>query len=408
MRIRTHSPTHRRPIRIGLSCFVAAICMGCNGKVVDKGSHTNGTPITPSSTAPISKSLELALVTIANDQSSFALQGLSVVQIENTAAKDWRELFKVYVGTKIASDQPAMLGSYAVDQEQLVFTPEYGLEPGQSYTAVFAGIDNNAELRRTFEMPTDQSPTKTVVTEVFPSRKHLPQNLLKFYLHFSAPMRAGNSYRYIHLLDEIGKPIADPFLELDQELWDDSRTRFTLLFDPGRIKKGLKPREDVGPPLLPGRHYTLVIDADWCDTQGNPLASEFRKPFDVRDPDETQPSVDGWHIESPQAQTTGPLVIRFDESLDRALLDRIFVVAVDNVEVVGNVEVTDAETTWRFFPDQPWPVGKFAVIVETTLEDLTGNSLGRPFEVDLSTNQLVSEGEKTLALPFEIAETPVK
>lgn len=407
MRIRTHFLTHRRPIRIGLTCFVAAICIGCNGKVTETGSHTNGTPVTSSSTAPIDKSFELALVSIEDYQSAFALQGLSSTQIENTTAEDWRERFKVYVGTNIASDQPAMLGSYAVDQQQLVFTPEYGLEPGQTYTAVFAGIDNSGELRRTFDMPTDQSSTKTVVTEVFPSREQLPQNLLKFYLHFSAPMRAGDSYRYIHLLDENEKPIADPFLELNQELWDDSRTRFTLLFDPGRIKKGLKPHEEVGPPLLPGRHYTLVIDADWCDTQGNPLGSEFRKPFDVQEPDETQPSVDGWHIEPPQAHSTRPLVIRFDESLDRALLDRIFVVAADNVEVVGNIEVTDAETIWRFFPDQPWPVGKFAVIVETTLEDLAGNSLGRPFEVDLSANQPVSEGEKTRALSFEIAETPV-
>ncbi|TWU09019.1 hypothetical protein CA54_42590 [Symmachiella macrocystis] len=407
MRIRTHFPTHHQPIRIGLSCFVAAICLGCNGNVTDTGSHTNEAPASSTSTAPITQTLELALVPIQNDQSAFALQGLSTAQTENSATKDWRVQFKVYVGTNIASDQPAMLGSYAVDQQQLVFTPEYGLEPGQTYTAVFAGINNSGKLRRTFEMPTDQSPTKTAVTEVFPSREQLPQNLLKFYLHFSAPMRAGDSYRYIHLLDENGKPITDPFLELDQELWDDSRTRFTLLFDPGRIKKGLKPHEDVGPPLLPGRHYTLVIDADWCDTQGNPLAAEFRKPFDVSDPDATQPSIDGWQIEPPQANTTRPLVIRFDESLDRALLERIFVVAADKVEVVGKIDVTDAETIWRFFPDQPWPVGKFAVIVETTLEDLAGNSLGRPFEVDLSQNQPVSDGEKTRALLFEIAETRV-
>ncbi|WP_339907039.1 hypothetical protein [Symmachiella dynata] len=407
MRIRTHFLTHRQPLRIGLSCFVAAICLGCNGNVTETGSHTNETPASSTSTAPTTQKLELAKVAIENYQSAFALQGLSAAQIENTTTKDWREHFKVYVGTNIASDQPAMLGTYAVDQQQLVFTPEYGLEPGQTYTAVFAGIDNSGELRRTFEMPTDQAPTITVVTEVFPSREQLPQNLLKFYLHFSAPMRAGDSYRYIHLLDEKGKPIADPFLELDQELWNDSRTRFTLLFDPGRIKKGLKPREDVGPPLLPGRHYTLVIDADWGDTQGNPLAAEYRKSFDVSDPDATQPAVDDWHIEPPPAHTTQPLVIRFDESLDRALLERIFVVAADNVEVVGKIEVTDAETIWRLFPDQPWPVGKFAVIVETTLEDLAGNSLGRPFEVDLSKNQPVSDSEKTRALLFEIAETRI-
>ena len=38
-----------------------------------------------------------------------------------------------------------------------------------------------------------------------------------------------------------GQAVADPFLELDEELWSTDGRRFTLLFDPGRIKRGLKP-----------------------------------------------------------------------------------------------------------------------------------------------------------------------
>ena len=86
----------------------------------------------------------------------------------------------------------------------------------------------------------------TVVTQVYPTSDKLPENQLKFYLHFSAPMSRGDSYKHIQLLDEKGKAVELPFLELDEELWDPAGKRFTLFFDPGRIKRGLKPREEVG------------------------------------------------------------------------------------------------------------------------------------------------------------------
>ena len=47
----------------------------------------------------------------------------------------------------------------------------------------------------------------TVVAQVYPTANHLPENLLKFYLHFSAPMSQGDCYRHIKLLDAKGKAI---------------------------------------------------------------------------------------------------------------------------------------------------------------------------------------------------------
>ena len=90
-------------------------------------------------------------------------------------------------------------------------------------------------------------------------------------------MSRGEAYRHIRLLDGAGKPVDTPFLELDEELWLRDGTRFTLLFDPGRIKRGLKPREELGPVLEAGKSYQLVIDRDWLDAEGNPLKTEFRK-----------------------------------------------------------------------------------------------------------------------------------
>jgi hypothetical protein len=70
-----------------------------------------------------------------------------------------------------------------------------------------------------------------------------------------------------------------PFLEIDEELWDDSMTRLTLFIEPGRIKRGVKPLEDIGPALEEGKSYTLVIDAAWQDGHGRSLKESFRKQF---------------------------------------------------------------------------------------------------------------------------------
>src|SRR5581483_747984 len=128
-----------------------------------------------------------------------------------------------------------------------------------------------------------------------------PENQLKFYFHFSAPMKQGEAYEHIHLLNEAGKPIELAFLELGEELWDPSGKRFTLFIDPGRIKKGLKPREDLGPVLEEGKSYTLVIDRDWKDAEGEALKESFKKTFRAVAADETPPEPKTWRLEAPAA-----------------------------------------------------------------------------------------------------------
>ena len=98
-----------------------------------------------------------------------------------------------------------------------------------------------------FSLPEQPAPSTTNVTEVYPSATTLPENLLRFYIHFSAPMAQGQAYQHITLLNDAGKPIESPFHDLKEELWDREGKRFTLYIDPGRIKRGLKPREEARP-----------------------------------------------------------------------------------------------------------------------------------------------------------------
>src|SRR5690606_15281787 len=83
-----------------------------------------------------------------------------------------------------------------------------------------------------FRLPAAPPQPPTQVVAIYPSAGALPENVLKFYIHFSAPMSRGEAYRRVHLYrgDE---PIEDPFLELGEELWDADQTRFTLFIHPG-------------------------------------------------------------------------------------------------------------------------------------------------------------------------------
>ncbi|NIP93248.1 MAG: hypothetical protein GWO24_07240, partial [Akkermansiaceae bacterium] len=90
-------------------------------------------------------------------------------------------------------------------------------------------------------VPAARPGPRTTVTHVAPGADVLPFNLLKFYLHFSAPMTRGRAYQHITLRHHDGQPVADPFLELPEELWNPEMTRLTILLDPGRIKRGLLP-----------------------------------------------------------------------------------------------------------------------------------------------------------------------
>ena len=91
------------------------------------------------------------------------------------------------------------------------------------------------------------------------------------------------------------------FLELGEELWDPAMRRFTLLCDPGRVKRGLVPREELGPVLAAGQDYTLVIDEDWLDANGQQLASGARKSFHVLTADEVPIDLATWKITAPPA-----------------------------------------------------------------------------------------------------------
>jgi hypothetical protein len=337
------------------------------------------------------------------------LQKLAKAELKT---EDWTALFAVYVHKSNAIGQakpPAMLGSYRVENRVLRFEPRFGFQPGLRYRAVFdparlpGHTAGEKQVVAEFTVAKVQSAPSTVVRQVYPTRNRLPENQLKFYLHFSAPMSRGEAYRHIHLLDAAGHEVDLPFLEIDEELWDPQGLRFTLLFDPGRIKRGLKPREEVGPALVEGKDYTLLIDHGWTDAQGTPLKESYRKRFHVEPPEDRPIDPATWKVQAPTAGTAEHLTVSFPRPLDHALLHRLlWVTGTGGVKVKGTVAVTNEETRWQFTPERPWQAGAYHLVGDTMLEDLAGNRIGQPFEVDVFRPIQRTVKTKTVAVPFQV------
>ena len=300
----------------------------------------------------------------------------------------WATLFRVYAGS---GDVPPIAGAYSVENGALTFRPRYPLGAGMKVRAVF-------DSRETaFELPKAAPPAATTrVRQVYPSTDVLPENQLKLYIYFTAPMQTGEAWSRIHLLDEAGKPVDLPFLEVDQELWNRDQTRLTVLFDPGRIKRGVLPLNEVGPSIENGKRYTLVVDREWLDSRGAPLLAPHRKEFRVGPADRTPIDTANWRITAPRAGTSDPLVIVFPEPLDYAMLQH----AIEVRGVTGKVDVQKGETEWRFTPDQPWKSGAHEIVVPTNLEDLAGNKVGRPFDVDVFEKVTRTLERETVSLTF--------
>ena len=235
------------------------------------------------------------------------------IEIRGTAVSDvgdGDDVLSVYTRLPEESETPSIIGRTDWKPGMLNFVPRFPLQAGLDYF-VSIGSEASGKSYYTFSLPAENFEPMAVVSEVFPSASALPVNLLKFYLHFSHPMSMGDSYSHIRLLNGNGLPVDLPFLELGEELWDREGKRLTLLFDPGRIKSGLKPRLDQGMALLEGEVYTLQILDTWKDANGQPLKRVFRKSFTAIAPDVESPSLDNWKLATPKANSGTALRIKF-------------------------------------------------------------------------------------------------
>jgi hypothetical protein len=344
----------------------------------------------------------------------------ALLQLKHFApnSDQWASLLRVTVSGVESDDpgeRPAMLGAYSLLDRAVRFTPQFPLDPGQAYDVVFNPVGLPVRggtwrsLRRVklrIPIPVSGRQARTRVVEVYPTSEVIPENQLRLYILFSAPMGLGGVLDHVRLIEDTGQVLDDPFLPLDVNLWDENQTRFTLLFDPGRVKRGILPHEEMGRSLAAGRKYTLLVDSDWRDAAGQPLASAFHREFRVGPPEERAINPADWQMERPAAGTRDPLAVSFRRPLDFALLHRALAVSRATGErVEGGVQIERAETRWLFTPRDPWVPGGHRLLAAAILEDGAGNRIGRAFEVD----ERVAPGAqrpRSAVLPFQISSGP--
>jgi hypothetical protein len=207
-------------------------------------------------------------------------------------------------------------------------------------------------------------------------------------------MARGRVLDKLHLLREDGRAVPMPFL--DQELWDREQRRLTVLIDPGRVKRGVAPQVEMGEVLEAGRRYTLVVDSSAEQANGAPMGAAFRREFRVGPAVRQGIDPGQWRV----TVASGLVSVDFDRTMDAAIVEwALDVFDASGKPIDGDVRVEQGGTRWVFTPAGRLAPGSYELRIDAAIEDVAGNRLGRPFDVETTARPAPV---RPTALRFEI------
>ncbi|MEP7342027.1 MAG: Ig-like domain-containing protein [Acidobacteriota bacterium] len=97
------------------------------------------------------------------------------------------------------------------------------------------------------------------------------------------------------------------------------------------------------------------------------------------------------------------MAIAFNKPMDNALSQRVINVADPSGQPVqGTTVLADQERQWTFAPGNSWQAGSYQLVIQTTIEDLAGNNIGKPFDVDLFEGVQRKLTSSAVKLPFVV------
>ena len=264
---------------------------------------------------------------------------------------------------------------------ELAILPRFPLREGTDYVLSLVLPDRSIETEFSLSGEDKVSPRLVAFS---PSQAVLPANILRVYISFSQPMARGQLQEGIALFRDDGTRVESPFLNLSNELWDPSQTRLTLLFDPGRIKQGVGPNSEAGPPLEEGRSYRLEIPAGMRGVSGQPMGNDATISFRVGPPERRKLRPETWAIQKPTFGTQDPISVAFDRIMDAGAVVRLLrLIGPDGTRIEG--EITTDGGGWSIAPKTPWVSGTYHLAVDPTLEDVSGNTIGSAFDATTGT-----------------------
>ena len=238
------------------------------------------------------------------------------------------------------------------------------------------------------------------VVTVFPSSDTLPENTLRMYLQFSEPMKTINNLEKIKLLDQNGQEVKGAIFNNVYELWDPSQTQLTLIFDPARVKTGLRANERLGRALKPGLSYRLKIED--LETIHHQKITPYEREFYVDLADSTRPNTRNWKVQTPDAGTSAPLKVSLAETADWMSLNHsIMVIDEGENQIEGTIEIGRNEKDWFFTPKKKWKLGTYLVVINARFADPSGNNLNGLFDHPEGALRFKSEDE-VVKIPFSI------
>lgn len=311
---------------------------------------------------------------------------------------DLKTVLALYVGTQVPVKGyfPGMAGRYAVVDGDLVFTPSFGPEPGQSYTVVF----NAQAFSRLFggypvlpqpiyqlsqTIAAEEEYQQGEVSKIYPTPSILPQNVLRFYVYFSQPMSFDNPYDYLSIIDQDNEPVNTPFVEFRQGLWDQTRTRLTVFIHPGRIKRGVGPHVKQGPVFKQGQRYRLKVDKRFKTLDGVALITDFEKTFAIDAPVYQKLNVAHWQLVLPPVDSQQKLVITPERALDPHIAVQMITLVNRKTGEPIDVDFTVGASGLNLFvePNSPWLAGEYQLQFDSKLEDLSGNTPAWAFDSEI-------------------------
>jgi hypothetical protein len=272
-------------------------------------------------------------------------------------------------------------GSWQRTTDVACFTPRFPPVDGTVYAVIMRGDAGSWREHARVAVPRAAAIRTAVVQSIDPGGESVPANLLRFSVTFSATMEEGSAGGHIHLRDANGKDIPGSLFSLTPEFWDRQRRRLTVLLEPGRVKRGLRPNLLAGAPLVDGSTVTLVVDPGLRDSSGTELAEGNHRTYRVGPAVRTRVDPARWEVTWPNLGHD-QLVVRFDRPLDRALVRRCLSLVDERGHLVAGRPTLDLKASvWTFTPASPG--GNWRLQIDTRLEDLAGNSVRRVFDRDL-------------------------
>jgi hypothetical protein len=225
------------------------------------------------------------------------------------------------------------------------------------------------------------------VVSISPAARSIPANTLRLYVTFDHPARGVVSTRDLRLLDEAGRTINGAFMDFGQDLWSPDGRRLTVLFDPGRVKRGVEGEGESAAPLQVGRSFTVEVSGKRFHYQVTPAVRMAINPKT-------------WRIVLPRAESREALTVTFDREMDDALLrDQLEVEDAHGRLQAGQTTTSSSGRVWCWRPMRSWSTGDYRLVVGANLEDVSGNRIGEALDHEVGSPDADRE---TVAVPFTI------